>query len=173
MTVHTLCSFFQHGYADGYAHGRIHGLIEGRAAGKEKGLELWEEVGYYRGFALFWKSVHANDPSSRVYHHITSIMTAIDQFPLVNPKPQPATETESEGADEQLDVSKLLTQIRSRHKVLCSALGVPAPRLRALATGEYTLADGELVNLQTSSTKGKASVWKIDNENANRPALEL
>lgn len=50
-------SFFRHGYEDGHQHGRLHGLIEGRAAGRQKGVELWEEVGYYRGFATLWKMV--------------------------------------------------------------------------------------------------------------------
>lgn len=59
LTMNALAfSFFQSGYADGYAHGRIHGLIEGRAVGKEKGLELWEEVGYYRGFATIWQATY-------------------------------------------------------------------------------------------------------------------
>jgi hypothetical protein len=57
-------SFFQHGYTDGYAHGRIHGLIEGRAAGKEKGMALWEEVGYYRGFAMLLKAAYSNHDGS-------------------------------------------------------------------------------------------------------------
>lgn len=51
-------SFFDAGYKDGYAHGRIHGLIEGRALGREKGYEIWEEVGFYEGFALVWKEAH-------------------------------------------------------------------------------------------------------------------
>ncbi|KAG9047135.1 hypothetical protein FS837_002966 [Tulasnella sp. UAMH 9824] len=50
-------SFYNSGYEDGFAHGRIHGLIEGRSLGKEKGFEIWEEVGFYRGFALFWIAV--------------------------------------------------------------------------------------------------------------------
>jgi hypothetical protein len=57
-------SFFKHGYIDGYAHGRTHGLIEGRAAGKEKGIELWEEVGYYQGFATLLRAAYGNDHGS-------------------------------------------------------------------------------------------------------------
>lgn len=38
-------------------HGRTHGLIEGRALGREKGYELWEEIGFYEGFAKFWEAV--------------------------------------------------------------------------------------------------------------------
>ncbi len=51
------CRFYDEGYKDGFAHGRIHGLIEGRALGREKGFEMWEELGFYEGFALMWKSI--------------------------------------------------------------------------------------------------------------------
>lgn len=43
--------FFDAGFAEGQAHGRIHGLIEGRALGREKAFEIWEELGFYEGFA--------------------------------------------------------------------------------------------------------------------------
>ena len=49
--------FYEEGYKDGLAHGRIHGLIEGRALGREKGFEMWEELGFYEGFALMWKAI--------------------------------------------------------------------------------------------------------------------
>lgn len=48
-------SFYDAGYADGHTHGRLHGLIEGRALGRDKGYELWEEIGFYEGFAKFWQ----------------------------------------------------------------------------------------------------------------------
>ena len=51
--------FYNAGYQDGFAHGRIHGLIEGRALGREKGFEIWEELGFYEGFALTWRAVLA------------------------------------------------------------------------------------------------------------------
>ena len=51
--------FYDQGYQDGFAHGRIHGLIEGRALGREKGFEIWEELGFYEGFALTWRAVLA------------------------------------------------------------------------------------------------------------------
>lgn len=50
-----MSSFYDQGYEDGYTHGRIHGLIEGRALGREKGFEMWEELGFYEGFALLWR----------------------------------------------------------------------------------------------------------------------
>lgn len=49
-------SFYTQGYQEGYDHGRLHGLFEGREIGKEKGYELWEEVGYYEGWAGFYLS---------------------------------------------------------------------------------------------------------------------
>ena len=49
--------FYEEGYKDGFAHGRIHGLIEGRALGREKGFEMWEELGFYEGFARMWAAL--------------------------------------------------------------------------------------------------------------------
>ena len=49
--------FYDVGYKDGAEHGRVHGLIEGRALGKEKGFEMWEEVGFYLGFATTWTAI--------------------------------------------------------------------------------------------------------------------
>ena len=49
--------FYDQGYQDGFSHGRIHGLIEGRALGREKGFEIWEELGFYEGFAKTWMAV--------------------------------------------------------------------------------------------------------------------
>lgn len=30
--------------------------MEGRSLGREKGYEIWEELGFYEGFASTWKS---------------------------------------------------------------------------------------------------------------------
>lgn len=49
--------FFDSGHEEGYAHGRIHGLIEGRSLGNEKGFEMWEEIGFYEGFSIIWRSI--------------------------------------------------------------------------------------------------------------------
>lgn len=43
--------FYDEGYAAGHAHGKLHGLFEGRQLGLEKAWEIWEEVGFYEGFA--------------------------------------------------------------------------------------------------------------------------
>ncbi|KAJ7597701.1 DUF1715-domain-containing protein [Mycena floridula] len=103
--VHLEQNFYDSGFKDGFAHGRIHGLIEGRALGREKGFEMWEELGFYEGFALFERKV-----------------SLIPQFPRVHPS---STDTES-----GVDIPRLFRQIRSRYKVLCSTLGV-RPTLRA------------------------------------------
>ena len=36
-------------------------LFRSRQLGKEKGFEMWEELGFYEGFAKLWKSVADND----------------------------------------------------------------------------------------------------------------
>ncbi|KAF8899408.1 hypothetical protein BD779DRAFT_1391770, partial [Infundibulicybe gibba] len=122
--VHLEQTFYDTGYEDGFAHGRIHGLIEGRALGREKGFEMWEEIGFYEGFALMWKAIFAkqNRLDDRASNHIRHLLELISQFPRVNPS---ASETASD-----VDIPRLLRQIRSRYKVLCSTLGV-RPSLRA------------------------------------------
>jgi hypothetical protein len=46
--------FYAEGWQSGYDHGRLHGLFEGRELGREKGWEIWEEVGFYEGWAGFY-----------------------------------------------------------------------------------------------------------------------
>lgn len=58
------CSFYDEGYNDGFAHGQMHGLIEGRALGREKGYEMFEELGFYEGFAQTWKQIHEKSGKS-------------------------------------------------------------------------------------------------------------
>ena len=65
LTLLTFRRFYAQGYADGHAHGQLHGLFEGRELGREKGFELWEEVGYYEGTALFWMENIAGQSESR------------------------------------------------------------------------------------------------------------
>ncbi|KJA28309.1 hypothetical protein HYPSUDRAFT_122022, partial [Hypholoma sublateritium FD-334 SS-4] len=122
--VHVEQGFYDAGYEDGFAHGRIHGLIEGRALGREKGFEIWEELGFYEGFARTWRAilVKQSREDDRAAQHIRHILDAIAQFPRANPSAaDPASD---------IDIPKLLRQIRSRYKVLCASLGV-RPRLRS------------------------------------------
>jgi hypothetical protein len=68
-----ITSFFNQGYKDGFDHGRLHGLFEGRELGKEKAFEIWEELGYYEGWAgLFLKNLKSTGKEGRyVYFHPT------------------------------------------------------------------------------------------------------
>ena len=101
---------------------------------------MWEELGFYEGFALMWKEIciqqGRNDEYasklhisynplifasllsfvSRAANHVRHLLGLISQFPRVNPS---ASDTSSE-----MDIPKLFRQIRSRYKALCSTLGV-------------------------------------------------
>ncbi|KAM5545576.1 hypothetical protein V8D89_000614 [Ganoderma adspersum] len=116
--------FYEHGYKDGYAHGRVHGLIEGRALGREKGFEMWEELGFYEGFARMWGALlRAQGTDERAQNHIRHLLELVARFPRVNPS--------STGDDDpEVDIPRLFRQIRSRYKLLCATLGV-RPSLRA------------------------------------------
>jgi len=120
--------FYDEGFEDGLKHGKELGLIEGRTIGKGKGFEMWEELGFYEGFALMWQAVYTsqNRDTERAAHHIRHLLDLIKQFPQVNPP---------ESSD--LDIPKMFLQVRSRYKALCSTLGVK-PSLRA-AQGENVL----------------------------------
>ncbi|KAF8971873.1 hypothetical protein BDZ97DRAFT_1650504 [Flammula alnicola] len=168
--IHVEQSFYDSGYEDGFAHGRIHGLIEGRALGREKGFEMWEEIGFYEGFALTWKAILAKQSreDERASQHIRILLDSISQFPRVNPS---ASDSSSE-----LDIPKLLRQIRSRYKVLCSSLGV-RPRLQSsdVAALEARSQDTEMDDVIPSNGSQRATpgsaipVWKIDNTGAKKP----
>ncbi|EIW87177.1 DUF1715-domain-containing protein, partial [Coniophora puteana RWD-64-598 SS2] len=131
--VHLEQTFYDSGHADGFAHGRVHGLIEGRALGREKGFEMWEELGFYEGFARTWQAVYAKrgQEDDRVVHHTKHLLALIAQFPTVNPKT--AAAATAGGDSEGLDIEKLQRQIRSRYKALCASLGVK-PTLRAASS---------------------------------------
>ena len=57
LVTHLVFRFYDVGYSDGLQHGKLHGNIEGRQLGREKGFEMWEELGFYEGFASLWKAV--------------------------------------------------------------------------------------------------------------------
>ncbi|KAH9895639.1 DUF1715-domain-containing protein [Cubamyces lactineus] len=117
-------AFYEDGYKDGFAHGRIHGSIEGRALGREKGFEMWEELGFYEGFAIMWKAIVESQAvqDERTLNHIRHLLELIAQFPRENPS--------AADGPADLDIPKLFRQIRSRYKLLCATLGV-RPTLRA------------------------------------------
>ncbi|EGN93763.1 hypothetical protein SERLA73DRAFT_63754 [Serpula lacrymans var. lacrymans S7.3] len=159
--VHLEQTFFDSGHADGFEHGRIHGLIEGRALGREKGFEIWEELGFYEGFANTWLKIYTNQGRSeeRAVHHIKHLLELISQFPSVNPSSQPTPST------PEVDISKLQAQIRSRYKAVCASLGV-RPSMRA---ADITDAADES-ELQTHQGK-KRQVWKLEDD-AKRPTMQ-
>ncbi|CAG8705547.1 10941_t:CDS:2, partial [Acaulospora colombiana] len=78
--------FYDIGYRDGFEHGRVHGLIEGRSLGKEKGFEMWEEVGFYMGFATIWKAVldSQTEKSSAALSHLAHLLELAESFPTAN-----------------------------------------------------------------------------------------
>lgn len=129
--------FYTAGHNDGYAHGQLHGRFEGRALGQEKCYELWEEVGYYQGWAEFWlenaerKPRFVQTPSSaadkgRALNHAKTLINLIQTFPTSNPSGAAATIPE-EGA-APVDLPTHLSHIRARYKLLCSSLGM-RPRM--------------------------------------------
>ncbi|KAG2153540.1 uncharacterized protein EDB93DRAFT_1102684 [Suillus bovinus] len=158
QTLASLFSFYDAGYTDGFAHGRIHGLIEGRALGREKGFEIWEEIGFYEGFANTWKAIYAKHghDDQRAVHHIKHLLDLVSQFPKTNPSPAAI----ASGDMEEVDVSKLQRQIRSRYKALCASLGVK-PTLRAVDAD--ATEDGGV-----QSADQQKPVWKLE-EDAKRP----
>lgn len=139
-------TFYDSGYQDGFEHGRIHGLIEGRALGREKGFEMWEELGFYEGFAKTWRAIYVKQgkDDSRTLNHIRHLLDLISQFPKENPS--------ASDSSSSLDISRILRQIRSRYKALCSTLGVP-PSLRA--------ADSTDDSVEQSAAR-KPSVWPLE-----------
>ncbi|KAK7682048.1 hypothetical protein QCA50_015012 [Cerrena zonata] len=150
-------TFYDDGYKDGYAHGRIHGLIEGRALGREKGFEMWEEVGFYEGFAHMWSTIcekRATKEDTRIVHHTKQLLDLISQFPKVNPSSTSASD---------LDIPRLFRQIRSRYKVLCAALGI-RPTLRVNSTSSTTSPtpdenEQETLLSETSPRDDRKKVW--------------
>ncbi|KAJ3524851.1 hypothetical protein NM688_g8490 [Phlebia brevispora] len=150
-------TFYDSGYQDGFAHGRIHGLIEGRALGREKGFEMWEELGYYEGFALMWKAILANEAKQdeRALHNIKHLLDLISQFPRVNPSAAEASD---------LDIPKLFRQIRSRYKVLCATLGTkPSVRAGGQAPSPERNDDLGGPHSESNPPAGRSSVWRVDN----------
>ncbi|KAG2022414.1 hypothetical protein CC2G_000164 [Coprinopsis cinerea AmutBmut pab1-1] len=167
-------TFFDEGYKDGYAHGRIHGLIEGRALGREKGFEMWEELGFYEGFAMTWRAILVKDGKGKTdekkLHHISTLLNLIAQFPTKNPSP----------TSSEVDFLKLLRQIRSKYKLLCAVLGV-RPRLHAADDAPSSPSASPPQNTNDADAmdedgkvkrRTKPSVWKIEPESttSGKPA---
>ncbi|KAI0084511.1 hypothetical protein BDY19DRAFT_987455 [Irpex rosettiformis] len=158
--VHVEQSFYDEGYKDGFDHGRIHGLIEGRALGREKGFEMWEELGFYEGFALLWKGIQEAQgvKDDRTAHNIRHLLELTAQFPRANPSATDASE---------LDIPRLFRQIRSRYKALCAMLGVK-PTLRASGSSPAQEATEDPGKTPVASEEGNG-LWKIDDTRVSVP----
>lgn len=97
------------------------------------------------------------------------MLDAIAQFPRANPSAaDPASD---------LDIPKLLRQIRSRYKVLCASLGV-RPRLRSAEAPDLddkSQVDNEMEDAvggtigQRVAPGSAIPVWKLDNTGAKKP----
>jgi hypothetical protein len=143
ITHHSPPSFYNTGYADGHAHGALHGLFEGRALGQEKAWELWEEVGFYEGFARVFLSraggaagdVCGGRRGAKTLAHARSLMGLIEAFPMVNPTAEGHEENDEQGENagkDEPDLAALLQNIRARYRLLCTSVGA-RPRLVAAA----------------------------------------
>ncbi|OCF41924.1 hypothetical protein I317_04226 [Kwoniella heveanensis CBS 569] len=107
--THMESTFYQEGYQSGFEHGKLHGIFEGRELGNEKSWELWEEIGYYEGWASLWvgqleskagidgkNAENEGRPGrrgkeARALNHARGLLELIASFPTTNPTPAPAT----------------------------------------------------------------------------------
>ena len=100
---------------------------------------------------------------SRASQHIRHLLEYISQFPRVNPSSSDDDDASSP------DILKLLSQIRSRYKALCSILGVHS-RLRssneASDDGDPGNSD---VQLEKTSKDSAIPLWKLDKTGAKKP----
>ena len=49
--------FFDEGYKEGLDRGTLLGREEGKTLGVQAGYELWDELGFYIGFATTWEAI--------------------------------------------------------------------------------------------------------------------
>ena len=149
---------------------------------------MWEEIGFYEGFALTWKAILRQQSkedelvsakaiffllsdlcvcvcvcASRSFQHIRHLLEHISQFPRVNP-------SISDDAASSIDLSRLLRQIRSRYKALCSTLGVH-PRLHSSSqvAADETLGDLDMQVDKPSKVDSAIPIWKLDKTGAKIP----
>ena len=100
---------------------------------------------------------------SRASQHIRHLLEYISQFPRVNPS------SSDEDAASSHDILKLLSQIRSRYKALCSILGVH-PRLRSSNEASHDGDPGNSdVQLENASKDSAIPLWRLDRTGAKKP----
>ncbi|CAK9781682.1 unnamed protein product [Cutaneotrichosporon oleaginosum] len=160
--------FYDQGYADGHAHGAQHGVFEGRQLGREKAWEVWDELGFYEGYAGVWVRRlrgGAGRREAKSAAHATALLALISSFPTTNPSAGAAPTTAQDvamaaiEADEEageagkndapapagrgrspdVDLEALLMSIRARYRLLCTSLGT-RPRLTAAKDGSERAA---------------------------------
>ncbi|KAG6819470.1 hypothetical protein H0H93_011510, partial [Arthromyces matolae] len=150
--------FYETGFEDGFEHGKIHGLIEGRALGRAKGFEVWEELGFYEGFAHMWKAIFEKQGRNdeRAMNHMQRLLDLISQFPRTNPSDT-----------DETDFPKLFRQIRSRYKALCSTLGV-RPTLRYSDRSQDRDGTADASVSEVADDQPKKTVWSLE-KGAPRP----
>ncbi|WVW79295.1 hypothetical protein I302_101262 [Kwoniella bestiolae CBS 10118] len=151
-------TFYKQGYQAGYEHGQLHGLFEGRELGKEKAWELWEEIGYYEGWAgtyveLLGGKVMEGEgggrkgKDARTLNHAQILLSLISTFPRTNPSQpsRPPSEIQpnptATNASSEVDLASLISNIRARYKLLCSSLNVK-PRLHVAQIVEVDPSSG-------------------------------
>lgn len=94
-----------------------------------------------------WTPRSRNTHEEKSLDHISSLLGLIDNFPTENPS-QPSTASTapvsissssldapngSTNTEDEIDLTRMLSQIRSRYKLLCSSIGVK-PRLAPVAS---------------------------------------
>ena len=109
---------------------------------------------------------------SRSSQHTRHLLEYISKFPCVNPPI-------SRDTNSSLDISKLLSQIRSRYKALCSTLGVH-PRLwsSSEAAEEKAVGNSNIHGDKPSKVTAAAAVvdpahipvWKLDKTGIKKTA---
>lgn len=131
--------------------------MEGRALGREKGFELWEEVGFYKGFALFWSSTSPApadekrrsvvEPSictqltdtafpSRTVRHAVQLLHLIADFPRHNPSHLVERSQNAEDSLKGFQNSLDMTKIRSKYRLLCASLNLPTRSRESAAAAQ-------------------------------------
>ncbi|WVQ81513.1 hypothetical protein IAT38_003637 [Cryptococcus sp. DSM 104549] len=176
---HLESTFYKEGYESGAAHGRLHGLFEGRELGREKAWELWEEVGYYEGWAQAWVGVlekkvakgssgSGRGKDARALSHAQTLLELIKSFPTTNPSAAITQSDPSATSDASAvppgstsgtappDLATLLSNIRARYRLLCSSLNV-RPRLAGAVIVEANPGSGAAAASAASASEGTAA----------------
>ncbi|KAB0802782.1 hypothetical protein PPYR_04968 [Photinus pyralis] len=101
------------GYEEGYGIGTLNGNIEGYHLGYHRGAEIGAELGYYLGVVEnHLKSIKNKQANDKKFKHLIALQHLIETYPKHN--------------SETVDILKLLDDIRSQFRKVCSLLKVNA-----------------------------------------------